>query len=223
MLGQLSASIAHELNQPLSALRYNTHNITRLLAAERAEDCQTLLHKNEQLADKMARIINHLKVFARRSDSAIGPVALATVVDNALELYTERLSRLQCQIHQADLTALPAVAGDDIRLEQVLVNLIGNALDAMNDTASPRLSITGQLTPHHTVQLHLEDNGCGMDAALLTQIFDPFFTTKEAGAGLGLGLSITHKIIQDLGGEITIRSTPSQGTHIQLTLPCYER
>lgn len=221
MLGQLSASIAHELNQPLSALRYNTHNLTRLLAQGRLDDSQTLLQKNEQLADKMARIINHLKVFARRSDTDIGAIALAGVVDSALELYTERLQRLSCEVDLNGLNDLPPAAGDAIRLEQVLVNLIGNALDAMNDNPHPRLSIQGSVLQGE-LRLVLSDNGCGMTAPQLQQIFDPFYTTKEPGSGLGLGLSISRKILQDLKGEIAIDSSPGQGTQVQLTLPRHE-
>lgn len=221
MLGQLSASIAHELNQPLSALRYNTHNITRLLSLSRTEECLKLLDKNEQLTDKMAHIINHLKVFSRRSDSVIKAVNMQHVIENALELYTERLKRLSCSIQLNGFEYLPSAAGDDIRLEQVLVNLIGNALDAMNNSAQPCLLIEG-MKDEKTVTIHLRDNGCGIDSALLQQIYDPFFTTKEVGEGLGLGLSISRKIIHDLGGSISISSTPEQGTHVQLTLPHYE-
>ncbi|WP_286240046.1 ATP-binding protein [Neptuniibacter halophilus] len=221
MLGQLSASIAHELNQPLSALRYNTHNLSRLLPLGREQDCQTLLDKNEQLADKMAKIINHLKVFARRSDSTITAVDLAAVVDSALELYTERLHRLGCEVQISGLDTLPHAAGDAIRLEQVLVNLIGNALDAMNDQPDAHLRIQGSASPDG-LQLALNDNGCGMSADQLEQIFDPFFTTKEPGSGLGLGLSISRKILQELGGEISMQSRPGEGTHVQLTLAYYE-
>ncbi len=221
MLGQLSASIAHELNQPLSALRYNTHNLSRLLEQSRLEDSQVLLQKNEQLADKMARIINHLKLFARRSDTAISAVDTAAVVDSALELYTERLKRLACEVRIEGLADLPPAASEAIHLEQVLVNLIGNALDAMNDRDTPCLIIEGQAHQHQLV-LHLRDNGCGMEEIQLRQIFDPFYTTKEPGSGLGLGLSISRKILQELQGEIAIESSPGLGTHVQLTLPRYE-
>jgi len=223
-LGQLSASIAHELNQPLSAIRYNAHNSSRMIELKRAQDSLPLLDKIEILADKMAKIINHLKVFARKPTDDVIAVNVRQVIDSALELFQGRITRLECQIECQGFEQLPPASGDPIRLEQVLVNVIGNALDAMSDQANPHIIITAN-TDDKKITLAFSDNGCGISDQQKQQIFDPFYTTKEIGAGLGLGLSISRKILLDIGGDINVHNviTPplQQGTTISITLKRY--
>lgn len=216
-LGELSAGIAHELNQPLSAIRYSAHNASRLVHRERIEDAQDCLTKIEDLADKMAGTINHLKVFSRRAADELEPVALDEVVDNALSLFTQRLKRMACDVHWHGRDAIQPVLGDPIRLEQVVVNLVGNALDAMEQSANPTL-LMEVIPTDDSVTLAMIDCGTGMPSDVVEQMFDPFFTTKEVGQGLGLGLSISTKIVRDLGGELRVDSTPGVGTRIYLNL-----
>ncbi len=217
-LGELSAGIAHELNQPLSAIRYNAHNALQLLKHNRLTDSEGCLQKIENLTDKMAQIINHLKIFSRRAADETSPVDLVEVINSALSLFSQRIDRLKSGLiwrHQPG--SVPLVQGDPVRLEQVIVNLIGNSLDAMSDSASPRLKL--QIIPDGTlVCLSISDNGSGMSEETIKQMFDPFFTTKKAGEGLGLGLSISDKIIRELGGEFRVSSTPNVGTTVDLAL-----
>jgi len=220
-LGQLSAGIAHELNQPLSAIRYNAHNCSRLIEKDQSQQGQPLLAKIETLADKMAKIINHLKVFARKPSEEVIAVDMASVVDNALELYAPRITRMSCYVSITGLDDLPSASGDPIRLEQIMVNLIGNALDAMADVSKPALMLQGEFnTP--SLRLTVTDNGCGLSEPAKQQLFDPFYTTKEAGEGLGLGLSISRKILLDLGGDISVESNEGDGTRFTITLKRYE-
>uniref|UniRef100_UPI0011819180 sensor histidine kinase n=1 Tax=Vreelandella massiliensis TaxID=1816686 RepID=UPI0011819180 len=110
------------------------------------------------------------------------------------------------------------VKGDLVRLEQVIVNLISNALQAMKETPAPTLTITVTADAHH-VAIHVADNGPGIDEAHLGQIFEPFFTTKAPGSGLGLGLSISSRIMEDLGGKLHARNRPQGGAEFNVTLP----
>lgn len=214
-LGQLSASIVHELNQPLSALRYRNHNARQLLALKRHDEAHACLVTTEQLASKMAKIINHLKVFSRKASEVTEPVDLREVIDNALSLFAQRLARMHCELDWRSQASLPRVLADPIRLEQVLVNLVGNALDAMDGRESPRLGLE-TVVDEDCVTLVVDDTGVGMSEAIMAQMFDPFFTTKASGQGLGL--SISRKILRELGGEMTVASREGEGTRIQLTL-----
>ena len=219
-LGQLSAGIAHELNQPLSAIRYNAHNSRKMVERSRAEESIPLLQKIETLADKMAKIINHLKVFSRRPSDEVIAVDLEHVVTSSLELYLPRIERQQCRLERRGFDDIPNVSGDPIRLEQVLVNLIGNALDAMNEQPHPQLTITVSLSGN-CVNLIVADNGCGVSDADKAAVFDPFFTTKEVGEGLGLGLSISRKILLDIGGNIEVQDAVSGGAEFIIGLRRY--
>ena len=224
-LGQLSAGIAHELNQPLSAIRYHAHNSSRMIGLSRADESLPLLDKIEVLAEKMANIINHLKVFARKPSDDVIAVNLPHVINNSLELYLARIERLQCNVSLIGLELLVPASGDPIRLEQVLVNVIGNALDAMTDQKSPSIVIQAHLNPKN-IEVIVTDNGCGISVEQRQQIFDPFYTTKEIGVGLGLGLSISRKILLDIGGDISVKEASEdslqQGTAISITLKRYQ-
>ncbi len=229
-LGQLSAGIAHELNQPLSAIRYHAHNSSRMIERDRAQESLPLLEKIETLADKMAKIINHLKVFSRKPTDEVHAVDLSQVIESALELYQERIKRLACSIECQGIDNLAAVSGEHNRLEQVLVNVIGNALDAMSSQKQPKIIIQGssrEIDGQHFINVTVFDNGCGISPVQKQQIFDPFFTTKEIGVGLGLGLSISRKILLDIGGNISVLDSTnhplSQGTVISITLKRYPK
>ncbi|MFC6670524.1 ATP-binding protein [Marinobacterium aestuariivivens] len=214
-LGQLSASIVHELNQPLSAIRYSAHNALQLLELDRGDEARTCLEKTEKLADKMAKIINHLKVFSRRAADVLEPVNLTEVINSALSLFGQRIRRMDCRLVWDESRSLPEVLGDQIRLEQVIVNLLGNALDAMEGTQQPQLVIDSHEDGERLI-LRVCDSGTGMSDEVMAQMFDPFFTTKATGQGLGM--SISQKIIREFGGELKVESQPGQGTRIHLTL-----
>lgn len=200
-LGQMSAALAHEINQPLTAQRMQLATLRLLLDHGRIEDASQALNLLDQQLTRMAALTGHLKTFARKSPAGLREhLDLATVVDQALLLLDTRLrdEQVECVLH----LARPAwVRGDAIRLEQVLINLLRNALDAMRDRSRKRLEVRIEAQGEQW-QLSVIDTGGGIAAEHLPCIFDPFFTTKPVGDGLGLGLAVSYAIIQDLGGQL---------------------
>ncbi|OUM09207.1 two-component sensor histidine kinase [Pseudomonas syringae] len=202
-LGQMSAALAHEINQPLTAQRMQLATVRLLLDQGRIDEaCKALVPVDQQLT-RMAALTGHLKTFARKSPSGLRErLDLSTVVDQALLLLDPRLreEHIDCVLH----LARPAwVRGDAIRLEQVLINLLRNALDAMRTRPSRRLEVRIDATPHGQWRLSVSDSGTGIAPDDLGNIFDPFFTTKPVGDGLGLGLAVSYAIIHELGGQLT--------------------
>jgi len=216
-LGQLSAGIAHELNQPLAAIRSFAHN-TKILI-ERDDHAAALNNVGDisRLSARMAGKINHLKTLARKSSRDISVVNLNEVVAAALDLLRARIDMEEVDL-KARLPEEPLmVMGGAIRLEQVLLNLIGNALDAVAAAENKRIIIETR-TSGQNVTLRITDSGPGMDDDDLAQIFDPFFTTKDVGAGLGLGLTISYNIIKDFGGSMKASSREGEGTVFSVIL-----
>lgn len=217
-LGTMAAGIAHELNQPLSGIRTYAANGERLLARDRAEAARSNFQRIQALCERQDALIRQLKLFARRGDRQ-EPVDLAERLDFVLELLDERLT--DQGVHLACLEPRASslrVLGDPLRLEQLLTNLLRNALDALDGIAEPRLEI--ELIPlGDRVRLRVADNGPGIEEAALSRLFDPFYTTKAVGDGLGLGLFICFGIVQDLGGRITAHNRPDGGACFELILP----
>lgn len=216
-LGKVAAGVAHELNQPLAAIRSYAHNARLLLKAERIEETDGNLHKISDLTARMADISNHLKRFARRPAAQLGPVPFASVVERALALFELRLRHEAVEV-VCELPVALQVQAEEIRLEQIMVNLISNALDAMQGRDCRRLEISAQLIASGQVEVRVSDSGGGISAEQLPLIFDPFYTSKDVGAGLGLGLSISYNIAKDLGGRLAVAATGATGTTFQLLL-----
>lgn len=216
-IGQLSAGINHELNQPLTAIRFYAGNARTFLDKSRTEEVRENLGHIDGLADRMARIITQLKLFARKSSGAPVPVSMNAVIEGALTLLAPRLNREEVavirHIPDQDIYCL----GDMVRLEQVLVNLLNNAMQAMEEQDSPQLEISVRLREGR-VEAAVRDNGPGIARADLSQIFDPFFTTKEVGEGLGLGLSISLRIVEELGGTMRAENHPDGGAVFTVSL-----
>ena len=216
-LGQMSAALAHEINQPLTAQRMQLATLRLLLDHGRIDDAYKALDPLEQMLTRMAALTGHLKTYARQSPSGLRErLDLARVVDQALQLLEPRL-----QEETVDLTinlVRPAwVRGDAIRLEQVLINLLRNALDALRDKPRKRLEIrieANQKLWHLTVS----DSAGGIKEEHLGKIFDPFFTTKPVGDGLGLGLAVSYAIVHEIGGRLTA-CNQADGAQFTLTLP----
>lgn len=217
-LGQMSAALAHEINQPLTALQVHLGTLRMILADGELEEARQSLVRHEELLQRMAALAGHLKTYARKSPGGLREtLELGAVLDKALQLLEPRLRDVEVQIRRTP--EQPAwVAGDAIRLEQVLVNLIRNALDAMQDHPAPRLTIELELTDDHWA-LHIDDIGAGIDAAALPQLFDPFFTTKPVGDGLGLGLAVSYAIVRELDGDLQAANRPEGGARFTLRLP----
>jgi two-component system, NtrC family, C4-dicarboxylate transport sensor histidine kinase DctB len=216
-LGQMSAGMAHEINQPLAAIRTYAENAVTLLGMGRSEMARDNLGEIAALTERMARITGQLKQFARKSARRSEPVSLSGVVAAALALLAGRLRAEKVEVAWAPPPADLQVWGEDVRLQQVLVNLFGNAADAMVEAKERRLSISAVATAA-TVALDIRDTGPGLTAETMASLFDPFFTTKPAGEGLGLGLSISEGIVRELGGRLTAANHPDGGAVFTVTL-----
>lgn len=210
-LGQMSAGISHELNQPLMAIQTFAENGTRFLERDNSAKAGENLNRISQMATRMARIIKNLRAFARNENEPTGRVDLAAVISQAVELTEPRLRQGGVTLNWSPETyPTPVyVRGGEVRLGQVFVNLITNAADAMVDHPLRQIDITIQTTPNHCVMIR--DTGPGIDAP--DKIFDPFYTTKEVGSseGMGLGLSISYGLVQSFGGNIRGSNHPDGG------------
>jgi two-component system C4-dicarboxylate transport sensor histidine kinase DctB len=212
VLGQLATGITHELTQPLGAIRTLSGNAREFLRRGDLEAVGGNLDIVARLVDQMGGIIHPLKSFARKSAAQPAATDVAVAVRNALFLYDQRLRKEGVMLDNRCTAeaALPRVWCDPNRLEQVLINLIGNAVDAMHepvDGAERHLRIEARLAPSGDALLvQVMDSGPGFDAATAEHLFEPFYTTKPAGAGLGLGLAISRDIVRECGGEIEAHS-----------------
>ncbi len=216
-LGQMSAALAHEINQPLTAQRMQLATLRLLLDHGRVDDAYKALKPVDDMLTRMAALTGHLKTFARKSPSGLRErLDLAAVVDQALQLLDTRLrdENVSTVLH---LTRPAWVRGDAIRLEQVLINLLRNALDAMADQPLKRLEIRLE-ADEQLWCLTVSDSGSGIADEHLAQVFDPFFTTKAVGDGLGLGLAVSFAIIHESGGRLTA-GNHENGAVFCVTLP----
>ncbi|MBB4812567.1 two-component system sensor histidine kinase AauS [Pseudomonas rhodesiae] len=214
-IGQMSTSIAHELNQPLAALRTLSGNTVRFLERGALDTASTNLKTINELIDRMGRITASLRSFARRGDDQ-GQASLAKAVDAALQVLSARLDNLPLTLHR-DFTDAPLQI-DQTRLEQILVNLIGNALDAMQAQPAPELWLEGS-NAEGKYRLQVRDNGHGIDPEARKHLFEPFFTTKPGEQGLGLGLTLSASLAAATGGNLAVEHPSSGGTAFVLSLP----
>ncbi|MCG7866912.1 MAG: ATP-binding protein, partial [Candidatus Thiodiazotropha taylori] len=219
MLGQMSASISHEVNQPLAAIRTYTDNARLLLEQERCADVSWNLEQISELIETMTQISSQLKLFARKSDGSRRPVSVHNVIESSKRILNPQLRKSATEIQYKLAKQDPLVMADPVRLEQVLVNLIANAVNAMENQQSRWVSIE-MVKQGGELKIDILDNGPGIPADHLERIFDPFFTTKESG--LGLGLSISHHIIESMGGTLSAHNSEKAGALFTLRLPLAE-
>jgi two-component system sensor histidine kinase AauS len=218
-IGQMSTSIAHELNQPLAALRTLSGNTVRFIERGALDTASTNLRTINDLVDRMGRITASLRAFARRGEDK-GQASLGKAVEAALQLLAGRLENSALDLHQAfqDVT----LAIDQTRLEQILVNLIGNALDAMQAQPLPVLWLQGDMCESR-YRLRVRDNGHGINAEARKHLFEPFFTTKPGEQGLGLGLTLSASLAAAAGGSLNAEDPAEGGTMFVLVLPVVDR
>jgi len=209
-LGQMSAALSHEFNQPLAAVKAYAENAGTFLDRDRTEEARDNITRISGMADRMAAISKHLRNFARRPQDKTGPVPMLAVIDDALELMRPRLETAGAVLSYHPPEAEVWVTGGRVRLQQVIVNLIGNALDAMAARTPPELDLSLSLDGARC-RLDLRDHGPGLSDEALSQAFDPFFTTKDPGQGLGLGLSISYNIVRDFNGRLSAANHPQGG------------
>lgn len=218
VLGQLAAGINHELNQPLTAIRSYADNARSFLDLQRYDRVGDNLKEIAGLTERMARIIHPLKEFSRKSSGQPVPVSLQAVKDGAMSIMYGRLEQRGVEIIWPPRLAQVLVLGDMLRLEQVLVNLLANAIQAMEQSREKRIEVSLEQLDGR-VRLSLHDTGPGIAAEDPHSVFEPFYTTKQRGQGLGLGLSISHRIIENLGGTLSAANHPEGGAVFTLELP----
>ncbi|MFI3048047.1 sensor histidine kinase [Pseudomonas coronafaciens] len=217
-LGTMSASISHELNQPLAAIRSYAENAEVLLDHQRTEEARGNLKLISELTGRMASIIAHLRAFARRDRHAPESVALQPALDDALALLAKRRRAMEVELIRDLPDATLWVQAGETRLRQVLGNLLANALDALTEKGPPRrLWISAEQTAQG-VNLYIRDNGPGFSEEALARAREPFFTTKTRTQGLGLGLAICDTLMRALGGELLFANHPSGGAVLTLRL-----
>ncbi len=219
-LGTMSASISHELNQPLAAIRSYADNAGVLLDHQRNEEARDNLRLISDLTARMASIIAHLRAFARRDRHAPERVALQPALDDALALLAKRRQAMGVELIRDLPDATLWVQAGETRLRQILSNLLANALDALNERAPVRRIWLRAERQGDGVLLTLRDNGPGFTETALERAREPFFTTKTSAQGLGLGLAICDTLTRALGGELTLGNHPDGGAQLSLFLRC---
>lgn len=215
-LGEMSAGISHELNQPLAAIQSLSDNAEILLDRKDTDAVLTNIGKISALAERMGRIIRNLRAFARNEGEPAGSVDLAGVVADAVTMVAGRAREQAITIDWDDRAPTALVHGGKVRLQQVLINLLSNAIDAMKGQAEPRLVTIWIETTPDRIRLHVTDTGPGLTAS--DRIFDPFYTTKTVGEGMGLGLSISYGIVESFGGRLSGQTRPEGGAEFVMDL-----
>jgi two-component system C4-dicarboxylate transport sensor histidine kinase DctB len=214
-LGEMSAAVSHELNQPLAAMKTYLAGARLLMQRRRPEEALSSFQRIDDLIERMGAITRQLKSYARKGSDAFEPVDTRDAVSSALSMMEPQLKTRAVNISRT-LPSEPAyILGDRLRLEQVIINLLRNALDATKGVRDPSVDIL--LTVGETVRLSVRDNGPGIED--LDSLFEPFYTTKQPGDGVGLGLAISSGIVNDLGGRLTARNGASGGAVFEVQLP----
>lgn len=214
-LGQMAASISHEISQPLAALHTLAGNASAFLARNDARSASSNLQLIAELCTRMGSIIGELKTFARKESGRLGMAPLQQVMTSSLMLIDplRKATGTRIEVPPTDL----GVWGDTIRLEQVMVNLLRNGIDAMEHQPE-RLIEIGFSATASLVAITIRDHGPGLNEDVMEHLFEPFFTTKPSGKGLGLGLSLSHAIVLEMGGTIRAENA-HPGARFELTLP----
>ena len=214
-LGEMSAAVSHELNQPLAAMKTYLAGAKLLLQRDRPNEALSSFQRVDDLIERMNVITKQLKSYARKGREELVQVDLKMVISYALDIMASQLNLLQVEYLQQIPDEPVMVLGDQIRLEQVVINLIRNSLDAMAKTNNPKLKII--LKTNNNAVITVIDNGHGISD--LKSLFEPFYTTKDPGHGVGLGLAISSGIIKELGGRLVAKNSPDSGAIFEITLP----
>ena len=221
-LGEMATSVAHELNQPLNVIRMAAGNSRRRIKSQKSNKYTEYILKKlvriEGQTSRAAAIIDHMRMFGRKAEEKLEMVDPREIVSNALELLGAQLKLASIQVVTSFPKKCSKVMGHTIQMEQVILNLLANARDAMKDNISGSritLSITEK---DGMITISSQDTGSGIPENILTRIFEPFFTTKEIGKGTGLGLSVSYGIILEMGGTITAENI-GNGAKFLIVLP----
>jgi len=213
----MAAGLAHEMNTPLANIRALAA-LARKELTGRPEHCQVAEDLDDiiQQTDRCSKILSGLLSFAREQEQNVHLHDLNSVCESAMELVKIKAEKQQVNLQLLPAPEMPPVSVDRHQMEQVLVNLLLNAIDAVQEGGQVFVSLEHSAA---TVTIRVRDDGCGIPDDVLPRIFDPFFTTKEIGKGTGLGLSLSYGIIKSHGGSLDVRSTPGKGSEFVVTLP----
>ncbi|MEP3920086.1 ATP-binding protein [Ascidiaceihabitans sp.] len=214
-LGEMSAAVSHELNQPLAAMKTYLAGARLLLNRNRPDEALSSFGRIDDLIERMGAITRQLKSYARKGAETLSPVNMADALASSLSMMEPQLRQRQVEISRILPDQPVLVLGDRMRIEQVMVNLLRNALDATKAARHPHVDII--LSAGETATLTVRDNGEGI--ADLDSLFEPFYTTKQPGDGVGLGLAISSGIVNDLGGRLTARDGQHGGAVFEMKLP----
>lgn len=214
-LGEMSAAVSHELNQPLAAMKTYLAGAKLLLRRNRPEEAASAFSRIDDLIERMGGITRQLKSYARKGQEAFSPVNMGEALASSLSMMEPQLKARKIKITKILPEEKVLVLGDRMRIEQVMVNLLRNALDATKSVPDPQIEII--LASGETATLTLRDNGHGIDD--LDALFEPFYTTKQPGDGVGLGLAISSGIVNDLGGRLLARNAEKGGAVFEMQLP----
>ena len=227
-LGEMATGVAHELNQPLSVIKTASGFIARKISSDQEinkEILRTLSEEIESHVDRASKITNHMRLFGRKSEFQKEPVNINDVLTRGFDIFSQQLKLREIDVIWKLSKDLPLISADPVRLEQVFINLLINARDAivakfdearMGDGGSSRDNDLRQITlktqvERGKVRVKIRDTGTGISSPHMDKIFEPFFTTKKVGQGTGLGLSISYGIIRESGGEITVHNNKDGG------------
>ena len=214
-LGEMSAAVSHELNQPLAAMKTYLAGARLLLRRNRPDEALSSFGRIDDLIERMGAITRQLKSYARKGSESFTPVNMGDALASSLSMMEPQLRQRSVEINQVLPETPVSVMGDRMRIEQVLVNLLRNALDATKSVKDPQIDII--LAAGETASLTVRDNGDGITD--LDALFEPFYTTKQPGDGVGLGLAISSGIVNDLGGRLMARNGRAGGAVFEMQLP----
>ncbi|WP_299786030.1 ATP-binding protein [uncultured Marivita sp.] len=214
-LGEMSAAVSHELNQPLAAMKTYLAGAKLLMRRNRSEEALAAFSRIDDLIERMGGITRQLKSYARKGQQAFSPVNMGDALASSLSMMEPQLKSRKVKITKILPDEKVLVMGDRMRIEQVMINLLRNALDATKTVSDPQLEII--LASGETATLTIRDNGHGIED--LDALFEPFYTTKQPGDGVGLGLAISSGIVNDLGGRLLARNAEEGGAVFEMQLP----
>jgi histidine kinase len=231
-LGEMATGVAHELNQPLAVIKTASRFFIKKVRNKEPipeHIISTLAEEMDGHVDRATKIINHMREFGRKSDKRLDPISINEVLTKTSEIFSQQLKARGIDVVWDLSDKLPRVRADANRLEQVFINLLINARDAIEEKVQASPHLKGEKKIYLTsrgrdsfVQVEVRDTGRGIPRAILGKIFEPFFTTKEVGKGTGLGLSISYQIVQDFGGTIRAHSREGEGSAFIISFPAVE-
>jgi histidine kinase len=228
-LGEMATGIAHELNQPLSVIKTASGFLKKKVRRKepiREDILQTMAEEIDSHVDRASKIINHLREFGRKSEVKKEEVQVNEPLEKAVEIFSQQLKLREIDVVKDLQPDLPLVLANANRLEQVFINLLINARDAIEEKYEKLKEKTGPKTIYlrsswkqGKIKVEVQDTGSGIPKSALERIFEPFFTTKRVGKGTGLGLSISYGIVQDYEGTIQVKTKEGEGTNFIIQFP----